>query len=127
MNERGRWLLTERASRLFFVSSAVVLTTGILLVVLSELSRFGVIQEFSSNPAFYLPLIVILTANAFCALLLLVGMPWYWARFDDSRWLVKLFWLGSFVLLGWYSMSIYYFFVYRRQRPSAILPAGVNE
>jgi hypothetical protein len=114
---KGRWLLSENASGLFLVSSVVVLTTGLLIVVLSELSRFAVLRhELSTDSAFYVPLIVILTANALCAVFLLVGMPWYWMRFDDSRRFVKLLWLGSFLALGWYSMSIYYFFVYRYQR-----------
>ena len=116
---KGRWLLSNRASSLFLVSSVVVLATGFLLIALSELSRFTVPRELSANPAFYLPLTVILTANALSAFLLLVGMLWYWMRFDDSRRFVKLLWLGSFLALGWYSMSMYYFFVYRRQRPFA--------
>ena len=119
---KGRWLLTERASGLFLVSSVVVLTAGLLIVVLSELSRFAVLrQELSTNPVFYVPLMVILTTNALCAVFLLVGMLWYWMRFDDSRRFVTLLWLASFVATGWYSMSIYYFFVYRRQRPFAMV------
>lgn len=117
---KGRWLLSERASGLFLLSSVVVLTTGFLVVVLSELPRFTVTRELTANPAFYLPLAVILSANALCAVFLLVGMLRYWMRFDDSRRFVKLLWLGSFVALGWYSMSIYYFLVYRRQRPLAM-------
>ena len=119
-SEKGRWLLSERASSLFFVSSVVVLMTGFLMVILSALPRIPVTREISANPAYYLPLMVILTVNTFCALFLLLGVPWYWMRFDDSRRVVKLLWLGSFIALGWYSMSIYYFLVYRRQRPSLI-------
>ena len=118
---QGRWLLSERASSLFLVSSIVVLTTGFLIVVLSELSTFTPLRrELSTDPAFYVPLILILTANALCAAFLFVGMPWYWMRFDDSRRFVKLLWLGSFVALGWYSMSVYYFFGYRRGRTFAM-------
>ena len=118
---KERWLLSERASSLFLLSSIVVLTAGLLIVVLSEFSRFAVLrQELSTNPVFYVPLIVILTANALCAVFLLVGMLWYWMRFDDSRRFVKLLWLASFVATGWYSMSIYYFFVYRRRRAFAM-------
>jgi len=117
---KGQWLLSERASGLFLLSSVVVLATGLLVVVLSELPRITVTRELSADSALYLPLVVILTANALCAVFLLVGIPWYWMRFDDSRRVVKLLWLGSFIALGWYSMSIYYFFVYRRQRPFAM-------
>jgi hypothetical protein len=117
---RGRWLLSKKVSSLFFVSSVVVLATGFLLIVLGELSKFSITRELSASPGFYLPLAVVLAANALCAVFLLVGMLWYWMRFDDSQRLVKLLWLGSFVVLGWYSMSIYYFLVYRRQRPFAI-------
>ena len=114
---KGQWLLSDRASSLFLISSIVVLTTGFLVVVLSELSRFSAVrEEFSANPNFYVPVIVILAANTLCAFFLLVGMPWYWMRFDDSRRFVKLLWLGSFVALGWYSMAIYYLVVYRRRR-----------
>ena len=108
-------MLSKRASSLFFASSVVVLATGFLLIVLSELPRFAVTRELSASPGFYL-VIVVLTANAICAFFLLVGMPWYWMRFDNSRRVAKILWLGSFLALGWYSMSIYYFLVYRPQR-----------
>lgn len=117
---RGRWLLSKKVSSLFFASSLIVLTTGILLIVLGERSGFIVPRELSASPGFYLSLTVALAANAICAIFLLVGMLWYWMRFDDSRGIVKLLWLGSFVVLGWYSMSIYYFLVYRRQRSFAM-------
>jgi hypothetical protein len=113
---KGRWLLSKRASSLFFASSVVVLTTGFLLIVLGEIFKFTITREPSASPGFYMPLAIILTANALCAFFLLVGMPWYWMRFDNLRGVAKLLWLGSFLALGWYSMSIYYFFVYRRQR-----------
>lgn len=120
---KGIWLVSKGASRLFLVSSVIVLATGVVLIVVSELFGSAAPSELGAKPVFYLPLIALLTVNAFSAFLLLVGMPWYWMRFDDSRRFVKLMWLGSFVILGWYSMSLYYFFVYRRQRPFAI---GVN-
>ena len=91
--------------------------TGLLIIALSGLPIFAFVREkLSTDAAYYVPLVIILTANAFCALFLLVGIPWYWMRFDDSPRFVKLLWLGSFFALGWYSMSIYYFFVYRCQK-----------
>lgn len=112
----GLWLLSARTSRFFLASSIVVLVAGCLIVVLAKLSQLPAFRELSSNPAFLVPLGAILTANALCAAFILVGMLWYWARFDDSRRFVKLLWLASFLALGWYSMSVYYFAVYRRQR-----------
>jgi hypothetical protein len=115
-SQKGKWLLDEKSSSLFLLSSIIILITGILLVVLGKLSRPSITRELSANPEFYWPLVVILALNALSAGFLVVGMLWYWRRFDDSRRFVKLLWLGSFVALGWYSMSIYYLFVYRRQR-----------
>lgn len=114
------WLLAARASRFFFVSSVVVLAVGCLIIVLANLSRFPAFKELSDSPAFYVPLAAVLIANAFCAIFILVGMLWYWVRFDDSRRVVKVLWLASFLALGWYSTSIYYFAVYRPQRRLAV-------
>jgi hypothetical protein len=119
-SEGGRWLLSARSSRLFFASSVVVLAAGCLIVVLVRLSRLPALKELSGSPAFYVPLAAILTLNALCAIFILVGMLWYWVRFDDSRRLVKSLWLVSFLALGWYSMSIYYFVVYRPRRHLAV-------
>jgi hypothetical protein len=112
----GQWLLSTRTSRLLFVSSVVVLGVGCLIVVLAKFAHLPVLRELSGSPAFYVPLAAILTVNALCTMFILVGMVWYWMRFDDSRRFVKLLWLASFLALGWYSMSIYYFVVYRSQR-----------
>ena len=116
---RGRWLLSSGTSRLFFASSVIVLASGCLIVALAELSSQPILEKLRSNPAFYVPLTAILILNAICAIFLLVGMLWYWVSFDDSRRIVKLLWLASFVGLGWYSMSVYYFLVYRRQKSLA--------
>jgi len=116
----GQWLLSERSSRLFLVSSIVVLTAYTLLVLLGVLSRPLGLATLKGSP-FALIISVAVPAIAVPAsLLILVGMLWYWVRFDDSRRLVKLLWLASFLALGWYSMSIYYFVVYRSQRRLAV-------
>jgi hypothetical protein len=115
--EGGQWLLSARASRLFFVSSVVVLATGFLIVGIAKLSlQHHAIQETLERPTFYLPIGAVLALNALCALFILAGMLWYWVRFDDSRRILKLLWLASVLFLAWYSMSIYYFVVYRPQR-----------
>ena len=117
----GHWLLSARTSRYFFASSLVVLMVGCLIVGLAELSsRVPPIRELSTRAAFYVPVAAVLILNALCAIFILVGMLWYWARFDDSKRLVKLLWLVSFLALGWYSTSIYYFVVYRSQRRLAL-------
>lgn len=120
----GQWLLSARTSRYFLASSVVVLGVGILIVVLAKLSRLPTLQELSGNPAFYVPIGAILAVNALCAIFILVGMLWYWVRYDDSRRFVKLLWLVSFLALGWYSMAVYYFVVYRSQR---CLAMGANQ
>lgn len=112
----GQWLLSARTSRFFFVSSVVVLAVGCLIVALAELWQLPAPKELSSSAVIYVPVAAILTVNALCAIFILVGMLWYWVRFDNSRRFVKLLWLISFLALGWYSMSVYYFAVYRRQR-----------
>lgn len=96
--EQASWVLSARTSRSLFVSCVVVLTVGCLAMLA------GIFQP----PA--------MRELAGCALFIMVGMMWYWARFDDSPRLVKLLWLASFLFLGWISMSIYYFAVYRSQR-----------
>jgi hypothetical protein len=115
-SKQGKWLLSTRTSRVFFVSSVIVLASGCLIVALAKLSQPATVREINSSPALYVPLAVIVTLNAFSALFLSVGMVWYWASFDNSRHLIKLLWMVSFLCLGWYSMSIYYFVVYRSQR-----------
>lgn len=112
----GQWLLSVRTSRFFFVSSVVVLAVGCLIIVLGELWQSPAHKELSGGAAFYVSVATILTVNALCAIFILVGMLWYWVRFDDSPRIVKVLWLISFLVLGWYSMSIYYFVVYRSQR-----------
>ena len=120
-----QWLLSARASRLFFVSSVIVLAAGCLAVGLAKLSlRHPAIQEALDRPVFYPPIGAVLVLNALCALFILVGMLWYWVRFDDSPRIVKLLWLASVLVLAWYSMVIYYFVVYRPQRRVAI---GANQ
>jgi hypothetical protein len=116
----GQWLLSARTSRFFFVSSVVVLAVGGLIAVLAKLWQLPPLKELSSSAAFYVPVAAILIVNALCAIFILVGMLWYWVRFDDSRRFVKVLWLASFLALGWYSMSIYYFVVYRPQRHLAL-------
>ncbi|HLW98173.1 MAG TPA: hypothetical protein VKR82_05965 [Candidatus Acidoferrales bacterium] len=112
----GQWLLTVRTSRFFFASSVVVLAVGCLIVVLATLFQLPAYRELGGSPAIYVPLAAILAPNAICVTFIMVGMLWYWVQFDDSRRLVKILWLGSFIALGWYSTSVYYFVVYRRQR-----------
>lgn len=116
----GQWLLSVRTSRFFFVCSVVVLAVGCLIVVLAKLWQLPALKELSGRAAFYMPVAAILTVNALCAIFILVGMLWYWVQFDDSRRFVKVLWLASFLALGWYSMSIYYFAVYRPQRRLAV-------
>jgi hypothetical protein len=116
----GQWLLSEKSSRLFLVSSIVVLTAYTLLVLLGALSGpLGLAALKDSSIALVAGVAVPAIAVP-ASFIILIGMPWYWMRFDDSRRFVKLLWLASFLALGWYSMSVYYFVVYRRQRRLAV-------
>lgn len=114
--EKGRWLLTETASRLFFVSSIGVLAAYTAIILLFAFARPLGLAASNSSPITIVAGIVLPAVGVPSAFIVLVGMLWYWVSFDDSRRLVKLLWLVSFLALGWYSMSIYYFLVYRRQR-----------
>lgn len=116
----GQWLLSERSSRLFLASSIVVLTAYTLLVLLGALSRpLGLAALKGSLIALVVSVAVPAVAVP-ASLLILISMPWYWVQFDDSRRFVKVLWLASFLALGWYSMSIYYFAVYRPQQRLAV-------
>lgn len=114
--QRGQWLLSRRASRLFFVSSLVVLIVYTLVALLGAISHSLGLRSLNSLPAALFLNVALPAVAVPASFFILAGMLWYWVRFDDSRRLVKLLWLASFVALGWYSMSIYYFLVYRRQR-----------
>ncbi len=116
----GQWLLRERSSRLFLASSVVVLTAYTLLVLVGALSRPLGLAALKGSPIALVVSVALPAIAVPASLLILVGMLWYWVRFDDSRRLVKLLWLASFLALGWYSMSIYYFVVYRSQRRLAV-------
>jgi hypothetical protein len=116
----GQWLLSEKSSRLFLVSSIVVLTVYTLLVLLGALSGPLGLAALKDSPIALTAGIAVPAIAVPASFIILVGMLWYWVRFDDSRRFVKLLWLASFLALGWYSMSIYYFVVYRRQRRLAV-------
>lgn len=116
----GPWLLSKMSSRLFLVSSIVVLTAYTLLVLLGALSRPLGLAALKGSPIALVVSVAVPAIAVPASLFILVGMLWYWVRFDNSRRLVKLLWLASFLALGWYSMSIYYFVVYRSQRRLAV-------
>jgi hypothetical protein len=114
------WLLRARTSQLFYLSSVVVLVVACLIVVLANLAQYSGFDVSTISPVFYLPIGAVFAVNGICSTLILVGMLWYWVRFDYSPRTVKLLWFALFFLLGWLAMSIYYFAVYRPQRRLAV-------
>lgn len=109
------WLLRHSSSSLFFSSSIIVLATWTFAYSLYFFHRIGRLA-YPNNSEWLVALCIVIAFLAVPAsLYLLIGMMWYWVKFDESGRLVKGVWLLSFVTLAWLAAAAYYFTVYRRQ------------
>ncbi len=120
----SHWLLRPPCASLFFISSILVFATWTFVYSLYFFHRIGWLV-YPNNSQWF---VTVCTATAFLAvpssLYLLVGMLWYWVKFDESGRLVKVVWFLSFVVLAWLAAAAYYFIVYRRQVTSKNREAG---
>ena len=120
------WLKRPQIVTLFAFSSAIMLTSGVILIGLGVSSYRGTLSVLETSTALRTLCGLVGLFAAPAGIYLVIGMPWYWAKLDPSPWPSKTLWFLLFLLTGFFGLAVYSLVVYRRQAAGRII-AGESQ
>lgn len=114
--ESAHWLLRPKSEKWFHVSSLVVMLSALFMPFVYIVGTNPNLHNTALDVLVRISAMLVGIVAAPMAIYILVGMVWYWARFDSSSRMAKTLWFISFLIIGWYAAAVYFFVVYRQQR-----------